>query len=611
LIILDNLEKLLIPFLYFNICMGINNNFKWEPKKGQIMTKWANDVDPENLLPEYPRPQLRREKWKNLNGLWNYAILPKEEKMVKSYDGKILVPFPIESALSGVGKKLRPKQRLWYQRYFNVPASWKGNRILLHFGAIDWESTIFINNKEIGTHKGGYSSFYFDISDYIETEKDNDLTISVWDPTNKRTQERGKQVLNPGGIYYSAVSGIWQTVWLEPVSKTFIRYIQIIPYIDEETLTLSFDVDNLQANDYFHIEVRDIDNLVVSFQQEFNPNIQLKIPSPKLWTPKDPFLYNLTIKLVRNNIIIDEIESYFGMRKIELGEPKNGVRQIELNNKPIFQYGTLDQGYWPDGLYTAPTDEALRYDIEITKKLGFNMIRKHVKIEPARWYYYCDTIGILVWQDMPNGGKVMLDPVKELEESRYNNREEQEKLYFYNELENMIKQLFNSPSVVVWVPFNEGWGQFDTEFVVERIKKLDFTRLIDNASGWFDQGVGDIYDCHNYPRPKMPDLKKVGDRAAVVGEFGGLGLEVQNHMWNIGSKFVYRNYDDPNKMLAKYRQLISTLKKLLEGGLTAAIYTQITDVEGEVNGLLTYDRKMIKMDKNQLKELNLSLYQTK
>jgi beta-galactosidase/beta-glucuronidase len=591
--------------------MGIDNNFKWEPVKGQIMTRWANDIDPENPLPEYPRPQLRREEWKNLNGLWNYAILPKEKKMVNSYDGKILVPFPIESALSGVCKKLRPKQRLWYQRYFNIPSSWKGMRILLHFDAVDWQTTVWINNKEVGINRGGYSSFYFDISDYIKMGNDNDLIVSVWDPTDKGTQERGKQVLNPGGIYYNAISGIWQTVWLEPVPKTFIKYIQITPYIDEETLRLSFEVDNLQANDFLHIEVKDLDNLVVSFQQEFNPNIQFKIPSPKLWTPKNPFLYDLTIKLVRNEKIIDKIESYFGMRKIGLGKSENGIRQIELNNKPLFQYGTLDQGYWPDGLYTAPTDEALRFDIEITKKLGFNMIRKHVKVEPARWYYHCDMLGILVWQDMPNGGKLILDPVEELQLYKNLDREKQEKLDYYNELEAMIKKLFNSSSVIIWVPFNEGWGQFDTESIVERIKKLDTTRLIDNASGWFDQGVGDIYDCHHYPRPKMPNLKNVGDRALVVGEFGGLGLEIQNHMWKIKSKFVYRNYDDPNKMLAKYRQLISTLKKLLEKGLTAAIYTQITDVEGEVNGLLTYDRKVIKMDKSQLRELNLSLYHNK
>jgi beta-galactosidase/beta-glucuronidase len=589
--------------------MELDNNFKWEPIKGQITTKWAGDVDPDNPLSEYPRPQLRRKEWKNLNGLWNYAILPKEEKMVKSYDGKILVPFPIESALSGVSKKLRPNQRLWYQRNFKITSSWKGMKILLHFGAVDWEATIWINNKEIGTHRGGYTPFYFDITEYLQIENDNKITIAVWDPTNKGTQARGKQTLNPGAIYYTAVSGIWQTVWLEPVPKTFIKNIQMIPNIDEETLNLDFEVENSKKNDFLQLEVRDLDNIILSHQKELNSNIQLKIPSPKIWTPSNPFLYDLTINLLRDGMNIDEIDSYFGMRKIGLGNPENGIRQIELNNKPLFQYGTLDQGYWPDGLYTAPTDEALRYDIEITKELGFNMIRKHVKVEPARWYYHCDKIGILVWQDMPNGGKIILDPAKEVEQFKNYKPTEQERLDFYNDLDDMIINLFNSPSIVVWVPFNEGWGQFDTEIVVERIKKLDSTRLVDNASGWFDQGVGDILDCHHYPSPIMPFLKKIGDRAAVLGEFGGLGLEIPNHMWNIKSKFVYRNYTDPIRMLSKYGKFISTLKRLIGKGLTTGIYTQITDVEGEVNGLLTYDRKVIKMDQNQLRELNLSLHQ--
>ncbi|MFX0174940.1 MAG: glycoside hydrolase family 2 protein [Candidatus Hodarchaeota archaeon] len=589
--------------------MGIDNNLKWEPVKGQIMTKWAKDVDPNNPLPDYPRPQFRRKEWMNLNGLWNYAILPKEKEMVNSYDGKILVPFPIESALSGVSKKLRPLQNLWYQRHFKIPFTWKGMKILIHFGAVDWEMAIWINKKEIGTHRGGYTPFYFDITEYVQIQNDNEIIIRVSDPTNKGNQGRGKQTLNPGAIFYTAVSGIWQTVWLEPVPKTFIKFIQMIPDIDEQTLNLDFDIENPQPHDFLHLEIKDLDNIILSYQQEFNSNLKFNIPSPKLWTPKNPFLYDLTVKLLRDAIIIDEIDSYFGMRKIGLGKPENGIQQIELNNKPLFQYGTLDQGYWPDGLYTAPTDEALSYDIEITKELGFNMIRKHVKVEPARWYYHCDKVGILVWQDMPNGGTIMLDPAKEIEEFKNKKRDEQEKLEYYNELEDMIKNLFNSPSIVVWVPFNEGWGQFDTELVVERIRKLDGTRLIDSASGWFDQGVGDIYDCHNYPTPKMPVLKKIGDRAAVVGEFGGLGLEIHDHMWNMRSKFVYRNYDDPNSMITMYGKLISTLKKLIGKGLTAAIYTQITDVEGEVNGLLTYDRKVIKIDQNQLTELNLSLHQ--
>jgi len=585
------------------------NNFKWEPVKGQIMTKWAEDVDPNNPLPEYPRPQLRREDWKNLNGLWNYAILPREEKINKAFDSKILVPFPIESALSGVGKELNANQRLWYQCFFKVPHSWNGKKILLHFGAVDWEMELWINNKKVGTHKGGYTSFYFDITNYITLDKENDLVVVVWDPTNKGTQERGKQSLTPEGIYYTAVSGIWQTVWLEPVSITFIKHIEIICDIDAETLDLVLDVEGIQLNDFIHIEIKEKDKIIITQKHQFSTKIKIKIPSPKLWSPNSPFLYDLILKIEREGEIIDEINSYFGMRNIELSPIKDGFRKILLNNNLIFQYGTLDQGYWPDGLYTAPTDEALYYDIEITKKLGFNMIRKHVKVEPARWYYHCDKIGILVWQDMPNGGNEILVPTKTIENLKQSDRDDQEKKQYYNELEAMIKQIFNSPSVIVWVPFNEGWGQFDTESVVKKIKELDRTRLVDNASGWFDHGVGDICDRHHYPRPKMPEINKIGDRAAVIGEFGGLGLEIKNHIWKCSSKFVYRNYDDPNRMLNKYRQLISRLKKLLEEGLVGAIYTQITDVEGEVNGLLTYDRKIIKMNENQLKVLNLSLYQ--
>jgi len=587
--------------------MGANKDYTWEPVKGQIMTRWAKDVNPNNPLPEYPRPQLKRKEWKNLNGLWNYAILPKEYQKLNSIDGKILVPFPVESALSGVKKKLRSNQRLWYQRRFKIPESWKNMKILLHFGAVDWETTAWINNKEVGTHRGGFTPFYFDITAFIQFNINNELIVSVWDPTDKGTQERGKQLSTPGGIYYTAVSGIWQTVWLEPVPHTFIKNIQMISDIDEGTLNLRLEGEDMYSDDFIHVEVKDMNKSIVSQRKKVDSNIVLEIPSPKLWNPTNPFLYDLILKIERDNQIIDKVISYFGMRKIKLGKKKNGVRQIELNNRSIFQYGTLDQGYWPDGLYTAPTDDALRYDIEITKKFGFNMIRKHVKIEPARWYYYCDKIGMLVWQDMPNGGKLDLDPSKQYELVTEYKREEQEKLTYYNQLESMIINLYNSPSIVVWIPFNEGWGQFDTEKVVAKIKELDTTRLIDNASGWFDKGVGDILDNHNYPSPKMPFLKIIGNRAAVIGEFGGLSFEVKNHTWKTTTRFFYRNFDDLDKLANKYKQLASRLSKLIVKGLTAAIYTQITDVEGELNGLLTYDREVIKIDMKRLKELNTAL----
>ncbi|MHA1489645.1 MAG: glycoside hydrolase family 2 protein [Promethearchaeota archaeon] len=566
----------------------------WTPVKGQIMTRWVKDVSPSNPLPEYPRPQLRRKEWKSLNGLWNYAIRPKSERFISNFDGKILVPFPVESALSGVKEKLKPKQKLWYQRNFTIPKSWSEKRILLHFGAVDWEATIWVNGKEIGTHRGGYVPFSFEITDHVDENKDNELIISVWDPTQKCHQGRGKQTLIPFGVFYTAISGIWQTVWLEPVQKTYIDNLKIVPDIDEETLNLNLKINNPQLKDKISIEIRDENSEILTTSGRIDQKFSLKIPNPKLWSPDKPFLYDIAVKLDRGGKILDEVKSYFGMRKIRLGRDKNGNRTIELNNKPIFQYGTLDQGYWPDGLYTAPTDEALRYDIEITKELGFNVIRKHIKVEPLRWYYYCDKIGIMVWQDMPNGGKSL------------RRRKKFGRINYYNELESMISTLYNSPSIVMWVPFNEGWGQFETKNVVKKIKSQDPYRLVNNASGWFDKGVGDIRDCHKYPGPCIP--KKLKGRAAVNGEFGGLGLKVENHMWHKKFRWAYKKFKNAEILYNKYSELISKLHDLIPMGLCAAIYTQITDVEGEINGLLTYNREVVKMDVEHVRKLNLSLY---
>ncbi len=592
--------------------MNESNNSSWKPVIGQIMTRWASKVDPEVPLPEYPRPQLKRKEWLNLNGSWDYAIRPKDQTDVERFDGKILVPYPLESALSGVKKKLDPKEKLWYHRTFTIPEIWNQKKILLHFGAVDWETTIWINKKLVGVHKGGYTPFYFEISDFLNDSKENELILSVWDPTDKGHQEQGKQSLNPKLILYTAVSGIWQTVWLEPVSNTFINSLQMVPNIDAENINLVMNVNDRESNDILHITILEKDNQIIVDQETMENNVTINIPSPKLWSPKSPYLYNITVEIKRKASILDKVESYFGMRKISLSKNKNVIKRIELNNKAIFQYGTLDQGYWPDGLYTAPTDEALRFDIEITKELGFNLIRKHVKIEPARWYYHCDKLGILVWQDMPNGEHWSIFKhikMKLKGEKRYRGeRKEYAKQDFFNELVTMIKFLYNYPSVIVWVPFNEGWGQFDTEKVVDKIRKLDSSRLINHASGWFDKGIGDIRDIHNYPDPKMP--KKLQGRAAVVGEFGGLGLEIENHIWHFKRKFVYRNFQDQHKLLKKYEELISELKLLIENGLSAAIYTQTTDIEQEINGLLTYDREIIKMDKNKTRELNLSLYKT-
>ncbi|MBY9004824.1 MAG: beta-galactosidase [Candidatus Lokiarchaeota archaeon] len=584
----------------------VNN---WSPITDEIVSRWTKDIDPENPLPEYPRPQLKREEWLNLNGMWDYAILPRETQEIKEYDGKILVPYPIESALSGIKKKLLPDQRLWYHRKFTIPEKWINKRIFIHFGAIDWEANIWINNNEAGYHRGGYTPFKIDITDFLNQKDQNEIIIAVWDPSDKDHQSHGKQSLKPKFITYTPSSGIWQTVWLEPTPNSYINSIKMIPDIDKNNLILNVEVHEPGSHDKIHTTIFEENKEILSIEGNFEQDLLLNLPSPKLWSPENPFLYDITISLIRNNEKIDKIKSYFGMRKISLGKSENDIRQIELNNKPIFQYGTLDQGYWPDGLYTAPTDEALKYDIEITKELGFNMIRKHVKVEPARWYYHCDKLGILVWQDMPNGEKwTIWHHLKMilLGKKYKGKRSTQAKIDFYEELESLIKNLYNSPSIVTWVPFNEGWGQFDTIDVVKKIRKLDTTRLLDNASGWFDRGVGDIRDIHHYPEPKMPE--KNLNRAAVVGEFGGLGMSIKEHMWNFKRKFAYKSFQNKEEMFKSYKDLIINLKDLIKKGLSAAIYTQTTDVEQEINGLLTYDRDIIKMDKERVRELNLSLF---
>ncbi len=590
--------------------MKESKNTSWKPVEGQLMTRWVSKIDPEKPLPKYPRPQLRRKEWLNLNGLWDYAIRPKEQNYIDSFEGKILVPYPIESALSGVKRKLDPKQKLWYHRTFTVPDSWKQKKILLHFGAVDWETTIWINESLVGVHKGGFTPFYFEISKYLKKGEDNELVLSVWDSTDKGHQEHGKQSLKPNIIFYTAVSGIWQTVWLEPVLDTYFESLTMIPNIDNETLNLKVNIIGSQKNDVIHTIILEKEGQLITDHETTEKEILFKIQSPKLWSPDSPYLYDIIVEIIRNNLILDKVKSYFGMRKIALGRNMKDIKVIELNNKPLFQYGTLDQGYWPDGLYTAPTDDALKYDIEITKELGFNLIRKHVKIEPARWYYHCDKLGILVWQDMPNGehwSVLKHIKMKLISEKRFKGkRKDYTKKNYYNMLKTMINLLYNSPSVIVWVPFNEGWGQFDTEKVVDTVRNLDSSRLINNASGWFDKGVGDIRDIHNYPDPKMPN--KLEGRAAVVGEFGGLGLEVEGHMWKSKGKFVYKNLQDQHKLLNRYKKMISKLILLIENGLCAAIYTQITDVEYEINGLLTYDREIIKMDKGKLRKLNLNLF---
>jgi len=528
--------------------------------------------------------------------LWEYAIGAKDEKKPEIFDGQILVPFPVESALSGVGKAVGEKRRLWYRRTFEVPGEWSQQRVLLHFGAVDWETVVWVNGKKVGSHRGGYDAFTFDITDALKRRSIQEIVLSVWDPTDTGYQPRGKQVRKPGGIWYTSVTGIWQSVWLEPVPETYIDTIRIISDIDNSVVQITVDIIGDIDQCHIGVVIGEGNHSYVTGDAAEHNKFKIEITEPKLWSPDSPFLYELKVMLVKNREIYDKVSSYFGMRKIALGRDDSGVTRIFLNNEPLFMFGPLDQGFWPDGLYTAPTDEAIRYDIEVTKQLGFNMARKHVKVEPARWYYWCDKMGLLVWQDMPSGdryiGRRDPDLVRGDESARQ----------FELELKHIIEGLGNHPSVVMWVAFNEGWGQYDTKGIVELIRRYDSTRLVNNTSGWADRGVGDVHDIHSYPGPAAPPNEL--NRAVVLGEFGGLGLPVKGHTWQDEKNWGYRNFKTNQELTEAYLGLLRNLQPLIEAGLSAAVYTQTSDVEIEVNGLMTYDRAMVKMDAKRIADAN-------
>ena len=538
----------------------------WQPAAGPLKTRWAKDVTPDNVLPEYPRPQMVRKDWLNLNGLWDI-------KLGDGTESKILVPFAIESALSGVMKHV---DRVTYRRSFEIPKGWSGQQVLLHFGAVDWESKVTLNGKELGVHRGGYDAFSYNITDALKGEGAQEITVEVFDPTDLGGQPRGKQKLKPGSIMYTATTGIWQTVWLEPVPPAHIESLRIVPDVDDGCLRLtvvgSGSVEAVASEDG-----KDIAQVTGQAGSE----LKLSIPNPKLWSPDSPHLYDLRVALKSGDKTVDAVTSYFGMRKIALGKDDKGVTRMMLNGKPVFQVGPLDQGFWPDGIYTAPTDEALRFDIVETKRLGFNTTRKHVKVEPDRWYYWCDKLGLLVWQDMPCGNSYTDKP------------QPINKPQFKSELVNMVKNLWNHPSIIMWVVFNESQGQHDTEALVAEVKALDPSRLVNNASGNDDKNCGDVIDKHTYPGPESP--KPEENRAAVLGEFGGLGLPVDGHTWSQktwgyeGTKNIEDLTNGYERLLAKAWDLNAT------AGLSAVIYTQLTDVETECNGLLTYDREINKV----------------
>lgn len=547
----------------------------WELKKATLMSKFAKDVNPANVLPEYPRPQLVRKEWLNLNGLWQYQPGAVNDELPAGKLSKtILVPFPVESALSGVKEH---HDRLWYRRSFTVPAAWKGKQVLLHFGAVDFESEVFVNGKSMGVHKGGYDPFTYNVTKVLTASGKQELTVRVYDPTDDGGFPRGKQTLNPQGIMYTSVTGIWQTVWLEPVAATSIRDIKIVPDVDNSAVKLTVSTWGNVKGASIAVKVKDGSNVVTTESIKPNTETSIKVNNPKLWSPDSPFLYNLDIALTKGGKSSDEIASYFGMRKISV-EEDGGFKKLYLNNKFLFQLGPLDQGFWPDGGYTAPTDEALRYDLEMTKKFGFNMVRKHIKYEPYRWYYWADKLGLMVWQDMPspNSYTEHVPPVDTAE--------------FRSELSRLIKTHWNSPSIVTWVVFNEAQAQHNTAGLVKMVQKLDPSRLVNQASGGNHFGVGDYLDIHSYPPPAVPFSKT---QVLACGEYGGIGYIIPGHTWKVGDTYIMiNNKKEYTDLYDKFATDLTLYKTNM--GLSAAVYTEITDVEVELNGLMTYDREVIK-----------------
>ncbi len=607
------MKKVLLIVLNALLINGILSAQKavWKLAGDKIVTPWAEKVNPLSPLPEYPRPQMVRNKWKNLNGLWDYSITPLSAEKPVSYQGKILVPYAIESALSGVKKLVGKDSLLWYRTSFALPSTMKGKNILLHFGAVDWESEVYINGVKAGIHQGGYDPFTFNITPYLNKGNQQQIELRVWDPCDKGPQPRGKQVSRSNSIWYTSVTGIWQTVWLEAVPDTYIASTKQTPDIDKQIVTVSANISKPQTGDIVKISAWDGSSMVSEKETSGGGDVVLQVDNPKLWSPDSPFLYDLKLSLIRKGKVIDEVKSYFAMRKISVNHDDKGVLRMLLNNLILFQYGPLDQGWWPDGLYTAPTDEALAFDIIKTKEMGFNMIRKHVKVEPARWYYHCDKTGIMVWQDMPSG---------DLGGGRWNDRpgmeggsdktrtEASEKIY-RTEWNAIIDNLYNSPCIVVWVPFNEAWGQFKTEEITTWTMQKDPSRLVNSASGGNFHAVGHILDLHNYPGPVMAKPEIFGSNQAIVlGEYGGLGLPVEGHTWLNKDNWGYRTFANADTLFSTFKNYQRQMVPFIIRGLSAAVYTQTTDVEIETNGLMTYDRKVIKIPADQLKEASRKLY---
>lgn len=577
---------------------------QWKPAGDKIKTAWASQVDPAAVLPEYPRPIMERGEWKNLNGLWDYAITDRGQAEPNRFDGQILVPFAVESSLSGVGQRVGAKKELWYSRSFNVPAAWRQKRMLLHFGAVDWQTEVWVNDVKVGSHTGGFTPFSFDITAALSAKGANKLVVKVWDPTDEGYQPRGKQVNRPSGIWYTPVTGIWQTVWLEPVADKHIEQLRITPDIDARSLSVKANL-NVAATpaDLIEVRVYDADRLVATGKSLHNEAVTIAMPADmKLWSPDSPFLYTLKVSLHNGSKVIDQVSSYAAMRKYSTKRDAQGIVRLELNNRPLFQFGPLDQGWWPDGLYTAPTDEALLYDVQKTKDFGFNMIRKHIKVEPARWYTHCDRLGIIVWQDMPSGDRNPEWQSRKYFEGTEKKRSAESEACYRKEWKEIMDCLYSYPCIGTWVPFNEAWGQFKTPEIVEWTKHYDPTRLVNPASGGNHYTCGDMLDLHNYPAPDM--YLYDAQRANVLGEYGGIGLVMKEHLWEPDRNWGYVQFNSSKEVTDEYVKYAHMLYDLIARGFSGAVYTQTTDVEVEVNGLMTYDRKVIKLEEQRVREVN-------
>lgn len=574
---------------------------QWKPAGDKIKTNWASKIDVNNILPEYPRPIMERTAWTNLNGLWEYAIKPMGDTEPSAYDGQILVPFAVESSLSGVQKRLNKENELWYKRTFSVPSNWKNKTILLHFGAVDWKTEVYINDVKVGTHTGGYTPFSFDVTPYL-TSGNQKLVVKVWDPTTDGTQPVGKQHSNPHAIWYTPVSGIWQTVWLEPVNNKHISDLRILPDIDSKKLTVNAQTVNTQAGDIVEVILKDGSKIVSRAKVAARQAAELPVPAIKLWSPESPFLYDVEVNLYEKGKLQDNVKGYAAMRKYSTQRDANGIVRLQLNNKDYFQFGPLDQGWWPDGLYTAPTDEALVYDIAKTKEWGFNMIRKHAKTEPARWYTHCDRMGMIVWQDMPSGDRSPHWDARNYFTGTELIRSGESEANFRKEWKEIMDYLYSYPCIAVWVPFNEAWGQFKTEEIAEWTKNHDPSRLVNPASGGNHYRTGDMLDLHTYPGPQL--WLYDANRATVLGEYGGIGLPLKDHMWQTDKNWGYIEFQTAKEVTDEYVKYAEELKKLIKAGFSAAVYTQTTDVEVEVNGLMTYDRKVIKVEEDRIRKVN-------